>query len=125
MKTYLGGCHCGAVRFAIVTDLSKAVECNCSVCRKKGALHHRVSPGNFELLSGKDALTLYQFGTKTARHLFCKYCGIHPFTNPRAAPDTISVNLRCLDDFETAKLHVEVGLFDGEHWDSANKIFNF
>jgi hypothetical protein len=125
MKTYQGGCHCGAVRFEIGTDLAKATECNCSICSKKGALHHRVAPERFKLLSSADSLTLYQFGSKTARHWFCGRCGIHPFSNPRAAPDMYAVNIRCLDDFEAEKANIEIRPFDGRHWEEAVKTFKF
>jgi hypothetical protein len=34
---------------------------------------HIVVPGSrFRLLQGQDSLALYQFGTRTAKHLFCK-----------------------------------------------------
>ena len=39
-QTYAGACHCGRVRFEVTTDLVRASECNCSICRKKGYLHH-------------------------------------------------------------------------------------
>ena len=51
---------------------------------------------DFELLRGDEALTTYQFNTNTAKHIFCKYCGIHSFYVPRLHPDRISVNARCL-----------------------------
>lgn len=125
MKTYKGSCHCGQVQFAVVTDLTKATECNCSICTKKGALHHRVPPERFKLLSGQAALLQYQFGSKTAIHWFCKHCGIHPFSNPRAAPDMYSVNIRCLDDFEAEKANIEIRPFDGRNWEEAIKAFKF
>ena len=78
-QTYEGGCHCGRVRFRVTADLSRVTECNCSICTKKGFLHLIVAPDNFELLSGKDALTTYRFNTGTAQHTFCAACGIHPF----------------------------------------------
>lgn len=125
MRTYKGGCHCGQVRFEIETDLTKAIECNCSICTKKGALHHRVPPERFKLLAGQDALALYQFGSKTAKHWFCKHCGIHPFSNPRAAPNMYSINVRCLDDFDTERTKIEIGAFDGKNWEEAIKTFKF
>ena len=100
MKTYKGSCHCGRVQFEMSTNLDKAIECNCSICTKKGMLHHRIPPERFKLIAGQDALSLYQFGDKTAKHWFCQYCGIHPFSNPRAAPEMYSINIRCLDDFD-------------------------
>ena len=125
METYQGGCHCGRVRIEIDTVLDKAIECNCSICSKKGALHHRVAPERFRLLSGQQALTLYQAGTGIAKHWFCKHCGIHVYSNPRAAPEMVSVNIRCLDDFEAKKGNIEIRQFDGRNWEQAVKGFRF
>ena len=70
-QTFEGGCHCGRVRFRVTADLSRVTYCNCSMCAKKGFLHLIVPPENFELLSGKDALTIYRFNTGAAQHTFC------------------------------------------------------
>ena len=83
-QTYEGGCHCGRVRFRVTADLSGITYCNCSICAKKGFLHLIVPPENFELISGKDALTTYRFNTGAAQHTFCATCGIHPFYVPRS-----------------------------------------
>ena len=119
MKTYHGSCHCGLVRFTVKTTLDRVVSCNCSICSKKGVLHHRVSPENFQLIEGAEQLSLYQFDTKEAKHYFCKVCGIHPFSNPRAAPDMFSINVRCLDDFDLATEQYDVVDFDGKNWEEA------
>lgn len=123
MKIRQGGCHCGEVRFEIETELSKAIECNCSICTKKGALLHRVPPERFRLLSGRDALTLYQSGTMIAKHWFCKHCGMHAFNHPRAAPELYSVNIRCLDDFHELRDGIEIVPFDGRNWERAMQNF--
>jgi hypothetical protein len=123
MQTYQGGCHCGRVRFEITTDFDKVVECNCSICTKKGAIHHRVPPDRFRLLAGQDSLALYQSGTKVAKHWFCKNCGIHPFSNPRAAPELYSINLRCLDDFHALAKRLVIKKFDGQNWEEAIKNY--
>jgi hypothetical protein len=117
MKTYEGGCHCGRVRFRVTADLSGVADCNCSVCAKKGFLHLIVAPGQFELLSGEDALSTYQFNTGTAKHTFCRHCGIHPFYVPRSDPDKIDVNVRCLDDIDLTAITVLP--FDGRNWEDA------
>ena len=119
MKTYHGSCHCGLVRFTVNTTLDRVVSCNCSICSKKGVLHHRVSPENFQLIEGAEQLSLYQFDTKEAKHYFCKVCGIHPFSNPRAARDMFSINVRCLDDFDLATEQYDVVDFDGKNWEEA------
>lgn len=125
MRIFTGSCHCGAIRFEIETELNTAIKCNCSICKKKGALHHRVPPERFKLLSGEESLTLYQFDSKEAKHWFCKHCGIQPFSNPRAAPSAYSVNINCLDECETEQDSVEVRSFDGKNWESAIQTFKF
>ena len=83
-----GGCHCGAVRFRVRLLNRACVDCNCSICTKKGFLHHFVTdPEGFVIERGLDALTTYQFGTRTAKHLFCATCGVHPFYVPRSHPN--------------------------------------
>ena len=118
-RIWHGSCHCGQVKFTVITVLDKVVQCNCSICSKKGVLHHRIKPEQFQLLQGQEALQLYQFDTKEAKHWFCRHCGIHPFSNPRAAPDMISINVRCLDDFELDRVKPEVIPFDGRNWEAA------
>jgi hypothetical protein len=118
-QTYEGGCHCGRVRFRVTADLDRVTACNCSICTKKGFLHLIVPPEQFELVSGKDALTTYRFNTGTAKHTFCRHCGIHPFYVPRSDPDKIDVNVRCLDGVELAK--IPIGTFDGRNWEDAIK----
>ena len=117
MPTYEGGCHCGRVRFRVTAELTGIADCNCSVCTKKGFLHLIVAPEQFELLSGKDELSTYQFNTGTARHTFCRHCGIHPFYVPRSDPDKIDVNVRCLDDIDVTT--IQVTPFNGRNWEDA------
>lgn len=117
MNTITGGCHCGAVRLTARTELASVVLCNCSLCAKKGMVHHQVKPQYFTLESGKDDLALYQFGTKTAKHWFCRHCGIHVYSNPRSAPGQVSLNMRCVDGFELESFGGEVIQFDGIHWE--------
>ena len=119
MQTYEGGCHCGAVRFRVTADLDRVTECNCSMCSKKGFLHLIVPQEQFELLRGEESLATYQFGTRVAKHHFCKSCGIHSFYIPRSDPDKVDVNVRCLDGVDVKKL--EVKDFDGQNWEESMK----
>jgi hypothetical protein len=91
-------------------------DCNCSICRKKGFLHLIVPPERFTLLQGKDELTTYQFNTKTAKHWFCRTCGIHPFYQPRSHPDRVDVNVRCLDGDALSLFRIVP--FDGVNWEA-------
>ena len=112
-----GGCHCGAVRFsASMPDPPvPALACNCSICSVTGFLHVMVPHDRFELLTGRDSLTSYRFGSGAADHLFCSNCGVKSFYQPRSHPDAWSVNVNCLDD--APELSVEQ--FDGRNWEQA------
>ena len=112
-----GGCHCGAVRYRVTVRSREAVDCNCSVCTKKGFLHVIVPESDFELLRGADALTTYAFGTRAAQHHFCCHCGIHSYYRPRSHPEQIDVNVRCLDGVDPSDF--EVSTFDGRNWEDS------
>ena len=119
MQCYSGSCHCKSVRFEIDGLIERVVECNCSICCKKGALHHAIEAGSFRLLCGQERLGTYSFGTGEAKHHFCTVCGIHVFARPRGAPDLYSVNVRTLDDFSIQPGSPEVVQFDGQHWEES------
>jgi len=112
-----GGCHCGAVRFEaeMPEPPVPALECNCSVCRMTGFVHVIVPHGDFELIAGRDALASYRFGTGAAEHLFCRYCGIKSFYQPRSHPNAWSVNANCLDE----RVELALEQFDGRNWEQA------
>ncbi len=113
--THRGGCHCGAVRFAVEAPAALLVqECNCSMCNMVGYLHLIVPASRFQLLEGANALQTYAFNTRVARHFFCRICGVKSFYVPRSNPDGFSVNARCLDDATVQSLTIEP--FDGQNW---------
>jgi hypothetical protein len=101
-----GSCHCGAIRFEIESDFLELTMCDCSICRRKNALMVKVHESRFKLLAGEDCLTEYRFHTGTARHFFCKVCGIYPFHRKRVTPDHLGINVFCLHDFEPAGIPV-------------------
>jgi len=113
--TYEGGCHCGAVRFRVITARQEVSDCNCSICRKKGFLHLIVPPEEFTLLQGAEVLTTYTFNTGVAQHTFCQICGIHPFYRPRSHPGSFDINVRCLDG--TVLNQFQILPFDGSNWE--------
>jgi len=117
MATYRGTCHCGAVRFEVDGTIDRVVDCNCSICRRKGYLHWIVPQSAFRLLAGEDRITTYRFGTGVAQHRFCATCGVAGFYVPRSHPDRVDVNVRCLDDVDLAALRVEP--FDGRNWEDS------
>ncbi len=105
-KTYQGSCHCGKVTFEVDMDLDHVRVCDCSLCRKRGALNHRVEDSDLRILTPLDELTLYQWHTRTAKDYFCPSCGILPFRRPRTAPEVWTVNVRCLDGIELQSIPI-------------------
>ena len=106
MQKYDGGCHCGSVRFGIETDFPELAICDRSICQNKNALMVKVHESEFRLLAGEDSLTEYRFHTETARHYFCKVCGIYPFHRKRVTPDNLGINVYCLQGFEPAGIPI-------------------
>lgn len=106
VQRHQGSCHCGAVAFAIETDFPELTTCDCSICMRKNALMVKVHESRFTLLRGAESLTEYRFHTGTARHYFCRTCGIYPFHRKRMAPDHYGINVFCLDGFDPAGIPV-------------------
>lgn len=106
MKTYTGGCHCGAVRYEVETDLAKVIECNCSHCFKKGLILNFVDKDKFTLKSGAGQCTEYLFNKKAIRHLFCKICGVQSYAEGVEMPKC-AINVRCLDGVDLTTLTIE------------------
>jgi hypothetical protein len=115
--TYAGSCHCGRVSFELDANLDYVMECNCSLCRRVGALWHGASDSSLRITAGMDELTLYQFNTMSAKHYSCRHCGVHPFCRPRLDPSKWAVNVRCIDNVDLSSLPLRH--FDGANWEEA------
>ena len=108
-------CHCGAEKAEINIDkLNKLLRCNCSICKRKGAIMSMVKNEEFKIVKGKDLLKLYQFHTKVAKHFFCSICGIYTHHNPRSNPRMTGFNIACVEEIDTFKLD-EVLVNDGHN----------
>lgn len=109
-----GTCHCGAVEFQV--ELSGGLEnirrCNCSICRKKGAIMAGVPLDKLKVVRGQDKLTLYQWNTKTARHYFCSVCGIYTHHQRRSNPNEFGFNVACIEGVDPHAIG-EVPIGDG------------
>jgi hypothetical protein len=112
-KTYTGGCHCGKVRFEAQADIAEVIACNCSRCRKVGALLSAVAEPEFKLLSGKEELSDYRFNKGTIHHPFCRTCGIQSYAYGKGpgGVDMVMLNVRCLDGVDPDQFKVRK--FDG------------
>ena len=109
-----GSCHCRAVRFSVtLTDgLHTARRCTCSYCRMRGAIAVSAEVDDLVVHTGQGNLQSYQFNTNTAKHYFCRTCGIYTHHQRRSNPDEYGVNVAILKDvspFDFAEIPVGNG----------------
>jgi len=97
-EKHLASCHCGSV--VLELDLPDGIvdprRCDCSICRRKGAIVASVPLSGIRIVKGKKILKLYQFNTMTAKHYFCSNCGIYTHHQRRINPLQCSFNVGCL-----------------------------
>ena len=109
-------CHCEKVEAEInlPNNLEKILKCNCSICKRKGAIMSMVKNEDFKIIKGQNYLKLYQFHTNVAKHYFCSNCGIYTHHNPRSNPAMTGFNVGCLDDVDTFQLK-GIAVNDGQN----------
>ena len=112
--SFEGSCHCGAVQFEVdAPPPTTAISCNCSHCRRRGALLSFFPASQFKVTQGSEALRSYKFNTHKIDHQFCQACGIEAFAHG-AKPDgtpVYAVNLRCVPAIDLDVL--ELQKYDG------------
>ena len=107
-------CHCGAVEIELTlpNGLEKPRRCDCSLCRRRGAIVASVTLDRLKILKGEDDLRLYQFNTMTAKHYFCSICGIYTHHQRRSNPHEFGFNVACLEGVNPYEL-TNVPVMDG------------
>ena len=109
-------CHCGKV--VLELDLPDGIvnprRCDCSICRRKGAVVASVPLSGIRVLQGEEVLKLYEFNTRTAKHYFCSHCGIYTHHQRRSRPDEYGYNVGCLEGVNPFHLG-PVPTLDGVH----------
>lgn len=110
---YKGSCHCGRVAYEVEGDIGSVIECNCSICSRKGSLLWFVPREKLTLTTPEENASEYLFNKHLIHHRFCPTCGIHPYavgTDPKGRA-MAAINVRCLEGVDLGKL--EVKHFDG------------
>ena len=66
-------CHCGEVEIQvnIKKDIDELKRCNCSMCKRKGAMVTTINKEDLKIIKGENKIKIYQFNTKVAKHHFC------------------------------------------------------
>jgi hypothetical protein len=107
-------CHCGVIEISLhlPNGLENPRRCDCSMCKRRGAIVASVSLEDLTVLKGEESLRIYQFNTKTAKHFFCCHCGIYTHHQRRSSPDQYGFNVGCLEGVNPFELQ-DVPVRDG------------
>jgi len=106
---HAGSCHCGRIAFELEGEVDKAMDCNCSMCRRRGGLLAFFPREALRLSTPEADMATYTFNKHALKHHFCPACGISPFSegvDPRNGAKTVAVNVRCLPDVDLDGLRV-------------------
>ena len=108
-----GSCHCGAVKFELDDSPEWLTVCNCSICRRLGAVWAHSDIPNIKIVSAPDATFSYAQGDKTLAIHTCKTCGCTTHWESLQAEETsfMAVNTRMIEPADIADIRVRV--FDG------------
>lgn len=108
-----GSCHCGALKWSFEGDPGSATACNCTLCRRYGALWIYGREGRSVSAAGPS--TIYRRGP-VIDYCFCPTCGcLSHYRVVGGAPEEegkMAVNVRLADDPE-AVAGLEIDHFDG------------
>ena len=107
-------CHCGSVELelSLPDGIVDPRRCDCSICRRKGAIVASVPLAAISIVKGNDVLKQYQFNTNTAKHYFCSNCGIYTHHQRRSNPEQYGYNVGCLEGVNPFEIE-HVALNDG------------
>jgi hypothetical protein len=68
-------CHCGSVRVEVPRRPRRLTNCNCSICRRYGALWAYYKASEVRVTAASGATSKYSWGDKSLRFVRCSRCG--------------------------------------------------
>jgi hypothetical protein len=103
----LASCHCGAVRFEVESDPVSILDCNCSICRRHGALWAYYPQRNVRFATEPDTLA-YVWGDRALALHHCRtcFCVTHYTVIGVDDAERIGVNARLMHGLDPAKVRV-------------------
>jgi hypothetical protein len=116
--TIAGGCHCGAIRYAITGEPLTHALCHCRDCRR-----HAGAPLVGWTMYREDQVTLtqgtpriYQSSTN-GRRQFCPDCGTGLFyTNAAMLPGIVDVQSATYDDPDAVPARIQIQIAERIGW---------
>jgi hypothetical protein len=110
-------CHCGAVRFELKAPPHWVMDCNCTICRRYGALWAYPHAGQADIVRAPDpqATAAYLWGERSIAFHHCRSCGCitHMEGVDGDPPPIFGINARMIVGLNPA--HVQVRQVDNGH----------
>lgn len=102
-------CHCGDVTITIPRSPEKLTNCNCSICRRSGALWAYYLVGEVSVTGHPERTQAYIWGDKTLRIVRCRNCGCVTHWEPlEAKPEgRMGVNARNFDPLMLGNVQIQ------------------
>jgi hypothetical protein len=109
-------CHCGAIRLEFARTPRKLTQCNCSMCRRYGAIWAYYRRKSVRVVCPRNALSVYAWGYKRRQFYRCKNCGaVTHYESARKrtdGSDWLAINVRNIDDPESVA-RLPIKMLDG------------
>jgi hypothetical protein len=101
-------CHCGAVRLEIAQKPRQLTDCNCSICRRYGALWAYYSRKSVRVACAPGAASAYAWGHKSIEFYHCITCGCltHYERANKDSDGRMAVNARMMDPEDIATVRI-------------------
>ena len=103
-----GGCHCGKIAYEFEGEIGTVLDCNCSLCQKRGGLLHFIPAASFTLKTPRENVGTYKFNKHVIDHHFCPGCGVMPFSegvSPKG-DKMVAINMRCVEGVDPHALDI-------------------
>ena len=109
----LADCHCGRIRIELSGPPEYLVDCNCSICRRYGALWAFYDLSGSRIEGASEHAAGYVWGPRTITTFHCRHCGCVTHWEPLEpqAGSKFAINARLLEP--GAVEGVRVRRFDG------------
>jgi hypothetical protein len=101
-------CHCTAVRFEVSELPEWALDCNCTLCRRYGAIWMYPEAATVQFVSGADGTDTYVWGDGELAFHRCRACGCvtHMTTLDADPPQIYGINARLIPTLDPASVRL-------------------
>lgn len=106
-------CHCSAVKIRVPAEPPWLNDCNCSICRRLGALWAYYHPSEVTFVEGAGKTVAYVWSDRTLEFHHCPVCGCttHWESVEKEGAGRMAVNARLMDPKAIARIRLRH--FDG------------